>query len=205
MAFDLDLLWTIVQIVGSLGGIYYFISLIHKKLWGKVAVLHSGAYIRSMSTTSVETPLGIEAVVTVINHKDSPVALTDLRATLRYDDRQFEEFGLHEMRHQRRFSLKPTKATPSMPINLQPDGAVGIRLQFDFPKTYFVALERYGRALSFEQRNAPDNPVIRMLLSIDTGGEVITHETPIFYDEKEMNEHGTINVVKLDDIERSWR
>lgn len=138
MVYELiNVILTIIGLVIALGGgVSGFIALyMHwKKSKAKLKIINTNAHYFLEKKNII-----INAVVNVRNEKDVPVSITDLIASIRFDDdKKIKETP-------KGFSVSPIFPA-DFPININPNTSQAINLKFVFPDIDLDAVDRMGEA-----------------------------------------------------------
>jgi len=208
MTFEMVSAYYFFGIIGGIYAIYAGSQKVWKKFTGNVEMLYArGGFYNAKVSGSAVISVGL------VNHKDVSVALTDIIGTFKYDKTRWKR---DKANPDRVFSIRP-KIEPSLPLNIEPEEAIGLKLHFEMGRVQLHALERFGIAqfLGFEN-NVPvavidmsqngkewEQLPVLMTLSIHVNGkDVLSVEAPLDPVIGNTDDSpGSLSVVRIAEIE----
>lgn len=208
MTFEMVSAYYFFGIIGGIYAIYAGGQKMWKKFTGKVDVLYKRGGFHDSAFSGCAS-----VVVGLVNRKDVPVALTDVIGTFKYDKQRWRP---DKKNPDQTFSIRP-KIEPVFPVNIKPNEAIELKLNFEMFNVQLSSLNRFNTAefVGFEQgvpiaivdineneKNWDKRPV-QMTLSIHVNGrEILTFDTPIYMGVNKIDDlQGSFSEIKIAEIE----
>ena len=206
----------IFTIIGSASGLIALSYLAWSKYKRRVRIIPSKG-ISHYSDDKKSSLLSASAEITIHNSKDESISITDIVATLRYNEEKRKQKQYHG---EVLFSEKP-KEIDGLPRNVDPHKSEKIKLNFEFRNLDYLLIDRAPVAhfVGFLNGDVPlvisseeefekywEYHPIKMLISVHINGDKLI-KTPILLLDariKEEPQTGTLGTIDMARIEKDF-